>query len=161
MLVCFNLLSNKQYVLGDYSTLLCFKLLSAKQSYVLGDCPILDITIHYFYSISYVIWDTIISLYQKYVLGDCPTLDLVELPRQCGQTNAGSKRIVNGERFATIDNCDCGWKCEKALGIALMIKSAQISSPRSSCSYCRQGHQQDSTLGRGLLLWATTTPTEV
>jgi len=28
--------------------------------------------------------------------GDCPTLDLVELPRQCGQTNAGSKRIVNG-----------------------------------------------------------------
>ena len=46
MLVCFNLLSNKQYVLGDYSTLLCFKLLSAKQSYVLGDCPILDITTH-------------------------------------------------------------------------------------------------------------------
>jgi len=28
--------------------------------------------------------------------GDCPTLDLIELPRQCGQTNAGSKRIVNG-----------------------------------------------------------------
>ena len=44
MLVCFNLLSNKQYVLGAYSTLICFKLLSAKQSYVLGDCPILDIT---------------------------------------------------------------------------------------------------------------------
>ena len=44
VLVCFNLLSNKQYVLGDYSTLICFKLLSAKQSYVLGDCPIPDIT---------------------------------------------------------------------------------------------------------------------
>ena len=44
MLVCFNLLSNKQYVVGDYSTLIRFKLLSAKQSYGLGDCPILDIT---------------------------------------------------------------------------------------------------------------------
>jgi len=29
--------------------------------------------------------------------GECPTLELVELPRQCGQTSAGSKRIVNGK----------------------------------------------------------------
>ena len=29
--------------------------------------------------------------------GECPTLELVELPRQCGQTNVGGNRIVNGE----------------------------------------------------------------
>ena len=33
----------------------------------------------------------------SFIPGECPTLELVELPRQCGQTNAGANRIVNGE----------------------------------------------------------------
>ena len=49
---------------------------------------------------------------------ECPTLEPAELlPRQCGQTSAGSKRIVNGELCQ-----DCQEKRSRCLGHILMQK---------------------------------------
>ena len=85
--------------------------------------------------------------------GECPTLELVELPRQCGQTNAGANRIVNGE------HCE-DW--EHSLGSVLRnyeILGSVLRRKKLWDSW--KVSRRDWMPGRGLLLWATTTPTQV